>query len=389
MQAFARKKANFAEIMMKTKSKISPVILRRLRAESDQSTSPTSTKTFSTLQECRDINNVKIIIITGQTATGKTKLALELAQKYKGELINCDSRQIYKHLDIITGKDLIDKKFFLDNKVNAFDIGYYNTSPLFHCSIVSLLNKNSNEAMKQLNHNVPIWLYDIIDPKAYFSSFDYAKCALYVIKKMLKQNKTPIIVGGTYLYLYHLLYGIETENIQPNWKLRKELEKKTINELQTILKKIAPQLVRQLNHSDLNNPQRLMRKIEIASNRRGVLQYAPTLKFQLKPFFQNYQIEFVGLHFKNREKLKQAITSRVEDRLEKGAVQEVKNLLNKGYSQTDPGLKTIGVYQIIQFLKGQISKQEAINQWTTREMQYAKRQYAFMKKDSHIIWHSI
>lgn len=185
----------------------------------------------------------KLIIITGQTATGKTELALEYASKYNGELINCDSRQIYKHLDIITGKDVGNSKFKFISKVNNFNIGFY-----------------------LLNRLTKIWLYDIVDPKEYFSSFDYKECALYVIKKLWQEGKTPIIVGGTYFYLYHLLYGVASETIPPNWKLRKELNEKPVEELQKILKKLSPQSFEKLNQSDKNNPQRLIRRIEIIEN---------------------------------------------------------------------------------------------------------------------------
>src|SRR3989338_10142578 len=134
---------------------------------------------------------MEIIIITGPSATGKTALALSLAQKYDGELVNFDSRQIYKKLDIITGKDI-------DN----------------------------------------VWLYDIVDPKEYFSSFDYARRAITIIKDITDRKKVPILVGGTYLYLYHLLYQVETESIPPNSKLRKKLNAQTISKLQQKLQNV-------------------------------------------------------------------------------------------------------------------------------------------------------
>src|SRR3989338_8760356 len=99
---------------------------------------------------------MNLFLITGQTATGKTSYALKLAQEHNGELINCDSRQIYKHLDIITGKDLTNKTFHSVHKIDTFDIGYYELP-------------------------TKIWLYDVVDPKDPFSSFDYQRCALYVI----------------------------------------------------------------------------------------------------------------------------------------------------------------------------------------------------------------
>ncbi len=280
-----------------------------------------------------------IFIITGQTGTGKTKLAVKYAKKYKGQVINCDSRQIYKYLDIITGKDKPAK------------------------------NK--------------IWLYDVVDPHEHFSSYDYVKLAVPLIHKLREKNITPIIVGGTYLYLKHLLYGFGTENIPPNWQLRKKLGTKQIAFLQKILKKTSLQLFNQLNQSDINNPQRLIRKIEIAQSGKSAKSInSNRLRLKLLPA----EIEFIGLRFKDKDKLRTAIEKRVEERLEKGAIDEVKALLKKGYSETDPGLNTIGYKEIISYLKGKIAKQEAVTQWKNKEIQYAKRQYTFMKKDPQIHW---
>ncbi len=288
---------------------------------------------------------MKVILITGQTATGKTKLALNK----KGVLINADSRQIYKHLDIITGKD---KSKIKDQKSK-------------------------------------IYLYDIADPKKYFSSFDYQKTALPLIKKVLQEGKTPIIVGGAYLYLSHLLYKIDTENIPPNWKLRKELINNSVPQLQKKLIQLNVQSFSRLNGSDKNNPQRLIRKIEILTiNKNAPIGQSTPLRCTLgtKIGLPNIKIEFIGLRFKKKEDLIKAIKNRVEKRLKQGAIDEVKNLLKKGYFEHDPGLKTIGYKQIIQYLKGKSTKKEAIDQWITKELQYAKRQYTFMKKDPNISW---
>lgn len=299
---------------------------------------------------------MKLFVITGQTATGKTKLALQLAQKYNGELINCDSRQIYKYLDIITGKDI---------------------------------KKNSKFKIPIRQARSKIWLYDIVDPKEYFSSFNYQKIAIPLIKKILKQGKTPIIVGGTYLYLSHLLYEIDTENIPPNWKLREELNNKSVSQLQKMLIQLNVQSFNRLNGSDKNNPQRLIRKIEILSTNKNapIGQITPRrCRLGSKLNIPNIKIEFIGLRFKNKDDLVKTIKNRVEKRLGQGAIEEVKGLLKKGYSENDPGLKTIGYKQIIQYLKRELTKKEAIDQWITKELQYAKRQYTFMKKDPNIKW---
>ena len=313
---------------------------------------------------------MKSIIITGQTATGKTSFALDLAKKINGELINCDSRQVYKHLNIITGKDIGSHRFHKSSNLNAFDIGYYNSS----CN---------NETMQQYNNAIPIWLYDIIDPKQYFSSYDYVQCAKYIVDNIFQRGKTPIFVGGTYLYIKHLLYGVDTERIPPDQKLRNELVSKTIHELQTILQHESREIFEALNEGDRNNPQRLIRKIEIAQSRRDVINHVAT---NTKIPLPIQETEIIGLKFRHKEMLINAIKSRVEERIKNGALEEVENLLKQGYNEQDPGLRTIGYTQIIQYLKKQISWETTISQWITKEVQYAKRQMTFMKKDRHIRW---
>ena len=315
-----------------------------------------------------------MIIITGQTATGKTKLALEYAKKYNGELINCDSRQIYKYLDIITGKDL---------------------SP----RVSSRAERSGVEGS--------VWLYDFIKPYKYFSSFDYVKAVQNIIKDVKKRRKTPILVGGSYFYLKHLLYGFDTK-VPPNFRLREKLNNKTVEKLHNILKKLNVKSFNQMNNSDRNNPRRLIRKIEIekAAKKTGVEgkgipdglpagRQARSREVLFEASTDGNEPEtgpvflMIGLRYKNKEKLREAIKTRVEKRLKQGAIKEVELLLKKGYQKTDPGLKTIGYQQIIDYLEGNTTKKQAIEKWITAEVQYAKRQYTFMKKDKNIKWRLI
>ncbi len=297
---------------------------------------------------------VNVIVVTGQTATGKTNLAIKLAGKHNGELVSCDSRQIYKHLDIITGKDITKNNFKLVKKIDKFDIGYYQVS-------------------------TKLWLYDIVNPKQYFSSFDYVQCANIVIKNILKRGKTPIIIGGTGLYLKHLLFGFDN-TVMPNWKLRKKLENKSVCELQIILKQLDNGTLKQLNNSDINNPRRLIRKIELLSSPHH--QKQPVIKNNIKSY------KIIGLKYKRKVDLIKVIRSRVEKRLKQGAIDEVKELL-AGYKETDPGLKTIGCQQIIQYLRGNLTIDEAVEQWINKEVQYAKRQLTYINKYFQPEWKEI
>lgn len=279
-----------------------------------------------------------MIVITGQTATGKTKLALELAKIHNGELINFDSRQIYKYLNIITGKDISKKK---------------------------------------------IWLYDVVTPDQYFSSFDFVEKAKTIIQSIIKRGKEPILVGGSYFYLKHLLYGFDIQPVPANPRLREKLNNKSVKDLQNILIKLDAQLINQMNNSDKNNPRRLIRKIEIIkSNIKGTVLKGSVL-------LRSVPDQFIGIKYRDKEDLIKAINLRVEKRLKQGAINEVQSLLEKGYKETDPGMKTIGYQEIIQYLKGKITKKQAVGQWINHEVQYAKRQLTFMKKDKNIKWREI
>ncbi|MFA6016637.1 MAG: tRNA (adenosine(37)-N6)-dimethylallyltransferase MiaA [Patescibacteria group bacterium] len=281
-----------------------------------------------------------MIIITGQTATGKTKLAIELAQKNNGELVNFDSRQIYQYLDIITGKDIPKTK---------------------------------------------IWLYDVVTPDQYFSSFDFVKQVTPIIEDIKKRGKTPILVGGTYLYLKHLLYGIDDNNSPPNFKLREKLNPKSVSDLQKILIKLNKTVFENLNHSDQLNPRRLIRKIEILKTPTN-----PTKTVLNKTvFIKSVPKIFIGLRYKDKLKLRKVIEKRVEERLKNGAIEEVEKLLQMGYKKTDLGMKTIGYQQVIKFLNKELTKEKAVEDWVNKEVQYAKRQLTFMKNDKNISWKEI
>lgn len=305
-----------------------------------------------------------IYIVTGQTATGKTKRALELASKNNGEIINFDSRQIYKKLDIITGKDLYltDRKYMVAKKVGPFDIGYY--------AIIG---------------DSKLWLYDIVDPRNPFSAFDYRLLALEVIKDIQLREKTPIIVGGTYFYLQHLLYDILDTPIPPNPKLRAELERESTQTLKDILFTENFKVFKELNNSERHNRQRLIRKIEITRAGQEVANNTKQEYEYVLPFSEKDTV-IEGYYMPDRDRHRKSITARIDERLEAGAIAEVESLLSAGYTKEHPGLQTIGYKQIIRFLNHEVSKEEMKKEWLHKEIQYAKRQYTFAKRDPHIVW---
>ncbi len=319
---------------------------------------------------------MNLFILFGQTATGKTKKALELVEKHDGELVNFDSRQIYKKLDIVTGKDIPKNSKFVQRTTRGisdkFSIGYYSlpTTP----------------------HPLPpsrLWLYDIVDPKSTFSSAEYVDCAELVIKDILSRGKTPILVGGTGYYLRHLLFGVPEIKIQEDWGLRKELETKSVSELQAILTEKNQAFLLNMNNSDRNNPRRLIRRIEIATqggSLPALLMSSPekeTLSARLGNCV-SYQggltITYLPFFHTSTDITRERITERVEQRIENGALGEVRILLREGYTKNDPGLSATGYKQLIGYLNKELTLSEAKKQLVTSEMQYAKRQKTYFNK---------
>jgi len=311
---------------------------------------------------------MNIFILFGQTATGKTAKALELAKEYNGELVNFDSRQIYKKLDIITGKDVPkNSKFEISHFTKASGdkqnqnktIGFYELSTL------------------DLRPSTKLWLYDIIDPQDAFSSADYVDCVMEVIDDIIKRGKTPILVGGTGYYLSHLLFGVPEITVPENKELRDELNKKTVDQLQSMLKEKNKKMFEEMNGSDKKNPRRLIRRIEIASQGK-VLPQRP--KQETLSAVAGATIKYLPFFHLTQEIVREKIAKRVDQRLADGALEEVKTLLEEGYTADDPGLNAIGYRQLIAYLKGTTTLEDAKTDWINKEVQYAKRQKTYFKK---------
>jgi tRNA dimethylallyltransferase len=299
----------------------------------------------------------KIHVITGQTATGKTQAALARARASGADIISADSRQVYIHLDIITGKDIQGSQWTHVCDLDQHRVGYYTID------------------------GIRIWGCDIVEPSEHFSSFDFTSYCMHILENTIDNNIPPIVVGGSYLYICNLLYGVDPR-VGPNWELREELEQKTVPELQKMLGALDPQALPGMNDSDRKNPRRLIRKIEIAQ--AGDSQ---EVNEQRQELFQI--LSFDGYHFSTTDRMQEVISQRVIARIQEGAIEEVRGLLEQGYSEKDPGLDTIGYKHIMAHLRNELSYDEAISQWTTAEVQYAKRQWTFMKKDPAISWHSV
>ena len=275
----------------------------------------------------------KLIVILGPTASGKTDVSIRLAKKYKGEIVSADSRQVYKGLNIGSGK--ITKK-----------------------------------ETKGISHH----LLDVANPKQRFTVSQYQKLTIKEIKKIQKKGKIPFLVGGTGFYIQSVVDGIIIPEVKPNQKLRKQLSKKTTKEIFKILKKLDPKRAKTI---DANNPVRLIRAIEIIKSTKKPIQ-----KITSNPEFEVLEI---GIK-KSPEELKKLIHKRLGKRLKQGMIKEVINLHKNGLSFKR--LEELGLeYRYIaQYLQEKISYDDMISILEKEIWHYAKRQLTWFKKDRKIYW---
>jgi tRNA dimethylallyltransferase len=268
----------------------------------------------------------KIIVVCGPTASGKSDKAVELALLHNGEVISADSRQVYRGLDIGSGK----------------------ITP---------------EEMKGVTHH----LLDVADPKEIFSVEDFVRLGEKAIQDILERGKLPIICGGTGFYIDALIYGSQFPEVAPNTELRAELEKLSLEDLQNRLQELDPERYASI---DIYNPVRLVRAIEIAT----ALGKVPPVIKQKK-----YDIEFVYLDFP-KEILTERISKRLYKRLEQGMLEEAERLHSEGVLYER--MKQLGLeYRYMAMcLLGEITYQEMCDLIILKSTQYAKRQRLWFKR---------
>lgn len=306
--------------------------------------------------------NSKLLIICGPTATGKTELGIHLAEKFNGEIISADSRQVYQGLDIISGKDITkDNKLIVMNQ--KLGIAAVNLSVGF-----------------RVKDNIPVWLLDIVKVDYPFNVGQYRKLAKIVIDDVFIRRKLPVIVGGTGLYIRSLLKPWPDMNVIPDTKLRMTLSKLSPSELASKLRHISPLKYESMNESDQKNPRRLVRAIEIALNR------GKSVNPQITAY--NYDVLKIGLIVKKAE-LKIRINHRISKRLRQGAVEEIENLSQNGYDKHLAAATATGAKQLFDYSQGKLTLDEAIRQWKSSEYSYAKRQIVWFKKEKNIHWFEI
>ena len=273
----------------------------------------------------------KVLVILGPTASGKTKLGVDLARKFNGEIISADSRQVYRGMDIGTGKDLVE----------------YG------------LGKN------KIKHH----LIDIVSPKDDFDLAKYQRLAFIAINDVLKRKKLPIIVGGSGLYLQAIIDNYCFDDLGTNRAYRDELEKLSVDEIFDRLQKIKPEFAAKINNSDRHNKRRLARYLEI------VEKGGPTDKTRESV----YDFLVLGLDFPD-EIMRSRISYRLLSRLEEGMIAEVKSLKDKGLSNEK--LEAFGLeYRYLnRHLNGELSYKEMIKQLEIASYRFAKRQKTWFRR---------
>jgi len=281
----------------------------------------------------------KVLVIMGPTAVGKTEISVEIGRKINGEIICMDSRQIYNHLIIGTAMP--------------------------------------DEETKKM---VPHHLFGSIDPRTHFTAYDYKKIAEKKIDEVLNRRNTPILVGGTGLYLDALRKGFL--NVKSDYGLRtylRKLEKNNPGVLRKILVDLDPQRALQIHPNDLK---RIIRAIEIYVV-TGIKMGDIVKENRQSDSSFDYHIVILD---RERQELHERINKRVHQMIDEGLINEVQNLLSLGYSPTLNSLNTIGYKEVIQYLYGKIDFDEMVHQIKVNTRNYARRQIIYFRKIEFAQW---
>lgn len=277
-----------------------------------------------------------IVVICGPTASGKTKLGIDLANSINGEIISSDSMQIYKDMDIGTAKP-------------------------------------TKEERAQAVHH----LVDFVSPDKRYSVADFKKDATEKIKDILKRGKTPIIVGGTGLYVNSLIYNIEFNEEKTDLDYRNSLEKIDIKELYEMAMKVDEEACKKISSNDRKRITRILEIFHTTGRTKTELEIESRKKVEY-----NYKVFVLNM---DREILYDRINRRVDLMIEQGLIQEVKNLLEK-YKEFPTAMQGLGYKEVKEYLDGKISKEEMIEKIKQESRRYAKRQLTWFRAYKEATW---
>ncbi len=283
----------------------------------------------------------KIICVVGPTASGKTDLAVELAKYTSGEVVSCDSMQIYRHMDIGTAKP-------------------------------------TAEQMQGIPHH----MIDVVEPDEEFSVSRYCEMAAPIVEDILRRGKTCIIAGGTGLYVDSLIKGNDFAPI-PKTGCREHLEDRLAKEgIDVLISELAA-----VDHGSVaraqGNPRRIIRALEVYQE-TGETLTAHNEKTQAIP--PKYSPLWIGLDYANRQDLYDRINLRVELMLQEGLLEEIRQLLDSGISEKATAMQAIGYKEFIDAMHGRETLEQAAAQLQQSSRRYAKRQLTWFKRNPDIHW---
>ncbi|MDP2727210.1 MAG: tRNA (adenosine(37)-N6)-dimethylallyltransferase MiaA [Dehalococcoidia bacterium] len=295
---------------------------------------------FARNDTSQDRYDKPLLAIVGPTAVGKTTLALSLAERFGGEIVGADSRQVYRHMDIGTAKA---------------------TPP---------------ERARVSHH-----LIDIVDPDQDFSLALYQHLAYQAIAGIHSRGRLPLLVGGSGLYVWAVLRGLRIPQVPPDPALRQALEEKArLEGLESLLRELEERDPESARTIDPRNPRRLIRALEVC---RITSQPFSQLRRESPP---PYNITIIGLSL-DRVELYRRIDQRVDHMIDMGLVEEVQGLLERGYSLDLPTMASPGYREIGMYLQGRLTLAEAVQRTKVATHQLARRQYAwFSQRDPRIHW---
>ncbi|KKE78438.1 tRNA (adenosine(37)-N6)-dimethylallyltransferase MiaA [Bacilli bacterium] len=284
-----------------------------------------------------------VISIMGPTAVGKTSLSIEVAKRFNGEIISGDSMQVYKEMNIGTAK----------------------------------IKKTEME-------NIPHHMIDIREPDEEFSVADFKQNVQYYIEEISNRNKLPILVGGSGLYIQAALYNYHFSNQKRDEVLTQKLEKRIEEEgpipVYNYLKEIDPVQAEKIHP---NNYRRVIRALEIYETTGKTMT-----EYQKEQTLESpYHLILIGLEM-DRPELYERINHRVDKMLEEGLIQEVKLLIDKGYENCQ-SMNAIGYKELVPYVRGEISLNEAVETLKRNSRRYAKRQYTWFKNKMNINWYDM
>ena len=282
----------------------------------------------------------KVVVIGGPTASGKTDLSIRLAKKINGEIVSADSMQIYKEMNIGTAKP----------------------------------DEDERQGIKH-------YMMDIINPDERYSVADYKRQAKIAIQEIINKGKTPIVVGGTGLYIDSLIYEIEYVDIQTDLEYRKQLEerveKEGLQKLYEEAKKIDECAMEKISPND---KKRILRVLEIYKQTGKTKTQLD--KQSRKDVQYDYKVFAINM---NREILYNRINKRVDIMIQKGLIDEVKQIYNK-YKMFPTAMQALGYKEVVYYLEDKITKEEMIEKIKQESRRYAKRQLTWFRKNKQTIW---